>query len=166
MGIDRRAEIRMTVEEQDAFLRSTGTMSLSTIGRDGLIETVALFYAFLGDDVAFLTKRKSQKVVNLRRDPRLTVMREEGLTYYELRGVTLIGEGEIREDREALWAVGEYLYRERHRGVHDAAVDIGAADVERIIERSIHNRAVIVVHPMRRISWDHSKLRAAKVSRV
>jgi PPOX class probable F420-dependent enzyme len=159
MGADRRAEIRMTPEEQAAFLRPTGKMALSTVGRDGYIHTTALFYAFLGDRVAFLAKKKSQKVVNLRRDPRITCMREDGEKYYELRGITLIGEAEVREDREALWEVGEYLYRERHRGAHDSD-----ADVDTVIEKSIHNRAVIVVNPKRTISWDHGKLRAQKTS--
>lgn len=157
MGTDRRAEIKMTREEQWDFLRPTGKMSLSTIGPDGYIHTTALFYALLGDDIAFLAKKKSQKVVNLRRDPRITCMREDGEKYYDLRGVTLIGDAEVREDRGALWDVGEYLYRERHRGTDDSA-----ADVEKIIEKSIHNRVVIVVHTKRTISWDHAKLRAKR----
>ncbi|HVV09275.1 pyridoxamine 5'-phosphate oxidase family protein [Amycolatopsis sp.] len=157
MGADRRAEIKMTLDEQRDFLRPTGKMALSTIGPDGYIHTTALYYAFLGDEVAFLAKRKSQKVVNVRRDPRVTVMREEGEKYYDLRGLTLIGDGEVRDDHEALWTVGEYLYRTRHGGTDDSP-----EDVERIVERSIHNRAVIVVHPKRIISWDHRKLRAAQ----
>lgn len=154
MGNDRRAEIKMTTAEQREFLHPTGKMALSTIGPDGHIHTTALFYALLDDQVAFLAKRKSQKVVNVLRDSRVTCMREDGEKYYDLRGLTLIGDGEVREDRETLWAVGEYLYRTRHYGPADTP-----ADIERIVERSIHNRAVIVVHPQRVISWDHRKLR-------
>lgn len=155
MGADRRREIRMTDEEQRAFLRPTGKVALSTVNQDGCIHTVALFYGFLGDDMAFLAKSKSQKVVNLRRDPRLTCMREDGDDYYELRGVTLMGVGEVRDDRGVLWEVGEYLYRQRHRS--------GRADppnLDEIIEKSIYNRAVIVMHPKRVISWDHRKLQS------
>ncbi|WP_067662066.1 pyridoxamine 5'-phosphate oxidase family protein [Nocardia miyunensis] len=157
MGADRRAEIKMTSAEQQEFLRPMGKMALSTIGPDGYIHTTALYYALLGDQVAFLAKRKSQKVVNVLRDSRVTCMREAGEKYYDLRGLTLIGNGEVREDRETLWAVGEYLYRTRHHNAADSR-----ADVERIVERSIHNRAVIVVHPQRVISWDHRKLRTSK----
>lgn len=154
MGNDRRAEIKMTEQEQRSFLRPTGKMSLSTIGPDSFINTIAMFYGFLGDDVAFLAKSKSRKVVNLRRDPRVTCMKEVGENYYELRGLTLIGEAELREDREALWEVGKYLYEQRHRGADESHVD-----VDRIIEKSIHKRTVILVRPKRVVSWDHSKLR-------
>jgi hypothetical protein len=154
MGADRRTEIKMTEDEQTEFLRPTGKMSLSTIGPDGFINTVAMFYGFLGDDVAFLAKSKSQKVVNLRRDPRVTSMREAGETYYELRGLTLIGEAELREDRGALWEVGKYLYEERHRDSEESTVD-----VDQIIEKSIYKRTVIVVRPKKIVTWDHRKLR-------
>ena len=59
-----------------------------------------MWYGFLDGDIAFETKAKSQKVQNLRRDKRLTVMVEDGTAYEELRGVELSGWGEIIDDRD------------------------------------------------------------------
>ena len=71
-------------------------MTMSTISGDGSIHSVAMWYGFLEGAVAFETKTKAQKVVNLRRDPRLTCLVEAGDTYDQLRGVTLVG---TRRDR-------------------------------------------------------------------
>ena len=70
------------------------------------------------------SKAKAQKIVNLRRDDRLSVMVEAGNTYDTLRGVSLEGRGIIVEDPEAMWRVGVSV-RERytgplHRGVQAA----------------------------------------------
>ena len=94
-GVNQRNLIKMTPDEVDAFLAERRSMTMSTISGDGSIHSVAMWYGFLEGAVAFETKTKAQKVVNLRRDPRLTCLVEAGETYDQLRGVTLIGRGEI-----------------------------------------------------------------------
>src|SRR5690348_8401061 len=98
MGTNQRAQIKMSDEEIEAFLQQRQSMSMATIGPDGRIQLVAMWYGFLDGDVAFETKAKSQKVLNLRRDPRMTVMVEDGDTYETLRGVEIVGTAEIIED--------------------------------------------------------------------
>ena len=68
----RRDLIKMTPDEVDAFLHGPRTMNVATIGRDGTPHLVAMWYGFLGDAPAFWTFGKSQKVMNLERDPRIT----------------------------------------------------------------------------------------------
>ena len=65
-----------------------------------------MWYGFLDGCVTVETKAKSQKVRNLRRDPRLTLLFEDGDTYEELRGVELVGKAEIVEDPDKLWSSG------------------------------------------------------------
>ena len=83
----RRDLIRMTDEEGDAFLNERQTMNIGTIGPDGNIHMVAMWYGFTPDgNPAFETFAKSQKVVNLERDDRITVLVEDGGDYSALRG--------------------------------------------------------------------------------
>ena len=70
--MSRRDQIKMTPEEVDAFLQEQRTMSIATIGKDGRPHLIAMWYAFLDGVPCFWTFAKSQKVVNLRRDPRIT----------------------------------------------------------------------------------------------
>ncbi|HYA67259.1 MAG TPA: pyridoxamine 5'-phosphate oxidase family protein, partial [Acidimicrobiales bacterium] len=91
-GINQRALIKMTDAEVDTFLHERRPMSLCTINHDGSIHAVAMWYGFLEGCVAFETKAKAQKVQNLRRDPRITCMAEDGEYYEELRGVELVGQ--------------------------------------------------------------------------
>ena len=48
----------------------------------------------LDGKIAFQTFRKSQKALNLRRDPRISVMLESGTRYDELKGLVIEGHAE------------------------------------------------------------------------
>ncbi|MBO0729189.1 MAG: PPOX class F420-dependent oxidoreductase [Acidimicrobiaceae bacterium] len=150
MALNQRAQIVMTPEEVDAFLHEQRTASMCSIHRDGSIHAVAMWYGFLDGNVAFETKAKSQKVQNLRRDPRLTVMVESGDRYEELRGVELVGRAEIIEDPEVLWAIGVSVY-ERYVGPYDDNARPAVAGM-------LNKRVGVRLHPDRVVSWDHSKL--------
>ncbi|HXW34252.1 MAG TPA: pyridoxamine 5'-phosphate oxidase family protein, partial [Acidimicrobiales bacterium] len=109
-GINQRALIKMTPDEVDAFLRERRPMTMCSINHDGSIHAVAMWYGFLEGAVAVETKAKSQKVQNLRRDPRLTCMIEDGEYYEELRGVELVGRAEIVDDPTRMWELGVDLF--------------------------------------------------------
>src|SRR3954471_9688623 len=108
----------MSSEEVDAFLREPGqSMSVATIGADGRPHVVAMWYGFLEDGApAFETYRKSQKVVNLRRDPRMTCLVEDGDSYEKLRGVELIARGTIVDDDQALRTIARSLFERYETG--------------------------------------------------
>src|ERR1700688_1724415 len=105
-GVNQRRAIQMTPEEVDAFLAERRAMTMCSIGADGSIHAIAMWYGFLDGCIAVETKAKSQKVQNLRRDPRLTVLVEDGDYYEELRGVELVGRAEIIDDPERMFALG------------------------------------------------------------
>src|SRR5689334_3004870 len=94
----RRDLIKMTSAEADAFLTGRHSMSVATVGAEGRIHLVAMWYGFLDGAPAFWTYGRSQKIVNLRRDPRLTCLVETGETYDTLKGVELVGRGEVIDD--------------------------------------------------------------------
>jgi PPOX class probable F420-dependent enzyme len=150
MGVNQRATIRMTDEEVDQFLRGRHSMSCATIGPTGDIHLVAMWYGFLEGAVAMETKAKSQKVQNLRRNPRITCMVEAGDIYQELRGVELVGEAEIIDDPDRLFAIGVSVW-ERYQGPY-------TEESKPLVELMLNKRVGIRVDVERVVSWDHRKL--------
>src|SRR2546423_10984570 len=106
----------MSDEEVDDFLHGRHSMAVATIGADGRPHLIAMWYGFLEGVPAFETYRKSQKVVNLRRDPRITCPVEDGDRYDLLRGGGLIGQGTIVEDSEALRTIARSLFERYDTG--------------------------------------------------
>jgi PPOX class probable F420-dependent enzyme len=150
MGINQRAAIRMSDEEVDAFLHGRRSMSMATIGPGGRINLVAMWYGFVDGDIVFETKAKSQKVQDLRRDPRLTVLVEDGETYETLRGVELSGTAEIIEDPDVLWKIGVSVF-ERYQGPF-------TDEMKPFVEVMLNKRVGVRLHADRVVSWDHGKL--------
>ena len=140
----------MTPEEQAAYLRGRHVLNVATIGADGRVHLVAMWYGFLGDDLAFWTYARSQKIVNLRRDPRLTGLIETGDEYSELKGVELVGQGIVLDDRDAVQAVGESVW-ERYTGPVDDAARQAVAVVGA-------KRVAVRFDVEKSVSWDHTKL--------
>jgi PPOX class probable F420-dependent enzyme len=148
--VKQRDVIKMTPEEVDAFLHERRAMTMCTINHDGSIHAVAMWYGFLEGAVALETKSKAQKVQNLRRDPHMTCLFEDGDYYEELRGVELVGRAEIVEDPERMWTVGVDVFERYYGGYTD--------DLKPFVETMLHNRVVVKLNVDRVVSWDHRKL--------
>ena len=139
----------MTEAESAAFLAAGRTIQLATIDRDGRPHLVPMWYAVVDGRLAMWSYAKSQKVLNLRRDPRLTCLVEAGDRYDELRGVSVRGRAKIESDPAVVQRVGEAIY-ERHRGPLTDEARAGVAHEGR-------KRVAIFVEPERVVSWDHAK---------
>jgi PPOX class probable F420-dependent enzyme len=148
--VNQRALVKMTDDEVEDFLHGRRTMTMCTLGPDGSVHAVAMWYGFLEGAVALESKVKAQKVRNLVRDPRITCLVEDGLKYEELRGVSLVGTAEIIDDPERMWEAGVSVF-ERYQAPF-------SEDLRPFVETMLHNRVVIKVHPERVVSWDHRKL--------
>ena len=94
-----------------------------------------MWYAVVDGDIWFETKAKSQKVVNLRRDPRISCLVEAGHTYDTLRGVELEGTAEIVDDPDALWDVGVSVW-ERYNGPY-------SEEVKPLVEFMLNKRVAV-----------------------
>jgi PPOX class probable F420-dependent enzyme len=149
-GVNQRAQIKMTPEEIDGFLHERRPVSLCSINHDGSIHAVAMWYGFLDGMLAFETKAKSQKAQNLRRNPTMTCMAEDGDYYEELRGVELVGRAEIIEDPDQLWALGVSVFERYYSPYSD--------DLKPFIETMLHKRVGVKLMVERTVSWDHRKL--------
>ena len=150
MGINQRGQVTMSPREISDFIPTRRTAILSTVGPTGQPHVVAMWFAYLDGDLWFETKVKSQKAVNLRRDPRITVLIEDGLTYDTLRGVSIEGTAEIVDDPAALWRVGVDVW-ERYTGPY-------TDEMKPLVEMMLHNRIAIRLKADRLRSWDHRKL--------
>ena len=141
----------MTPEEMNAFLDLGRDLQVASINADGTPHLVTMWYLRDGDDLCFWTYAKSQKVVNVRRDARTTVLVATGEAYEELRGVSINGIAAVEDDLDAVLAFGEKVYEKYWGPIDNDMVREGV----RVMGAK---RVVIRVSPVQTTSWDHSKL--------
>ena len=146
--MNRRREIRFTPEEQADFLRAHRKAALATIGEDGFPHVVAMNF-FTKDGTFYMTSyAKAQKVLNIRRNPKVALMVEAGDKYSELQGVLMRGRCEIVEGEDAVRAAFTDMARARGATYERPSA---ASD-------SAPKRVVLKITPEKITSWDHTKL--------
>ena len=118
MAPNQRSEIVMSEAEVARFLEQSRVATMATVGHDGLPHLVAMWFGLVDGRIYFETKAKSQKAVNLRRDPRIVVSVEAGDTYDQLRGVMLKCAAAIHRDPEVVAGVGTELAARYSGGGH------------------------------------------------
>lgn len=150
MGVNQRASIVMSESEITDFLERSRIATLATLGPTGTPHLTAMWYGLINGEIWFETKAKSQKAVNLRRDPRVTVLVEAGDTYDQLRGVAIEGRAEIIDDADALFQVGISVW-ERYTGPY-------TEEMKPFVDQMLHKRVAVRLVPERIRSWDHRKL--------
>ena len=150
----RRKEIGLTPEEQRQFLDESHTVILSTIDRRGYPHSVAMWYVVDPDGTVLMTTfAKSQKAVNLRRDPRCSLLVESGRRYEDLKGLLIRGRATLEPDTERILDLLERVHEKYNRGP--------AAGLRDAMRHQAAKRALIRVRPERVSSWDHRKLGGA-----
>jgi PPOX class probable F420-dependent enzyme len=141
----------MTDDETRAFLEAGRDLQVASINADGTPHLVTMWYERVDGDLCFWTYGKSQKVVNLRRDPRLTVLVATGEAYEELRGVSVAGRAEIIDTGPEVLAFGLTLFGKYWGPTDDELVRAG-------VEAQASKRVVIRVKADKTVTWDHAKL--------
>jgi PPOX class probable F420-dependent enzyme len=155
--MSRRDQIRMSDEEALAFLEQERTVICATNGRRGWPHLMPLWYVLrpTGDGGApqlwAWTFAKSQKARNLERDPRATLLVEDGVQYNELRGVMLECDVDVERDPERVADYGLRLFRRYGGGELEPGV-------REAVEKQAPKRVGLLFRPTRVVSWDHSKL--------
>jgi PPOX class probable F420-dependent enzyme len=150
VGTNQRSQITMTDDEVEAFIEEQRSATMATVGPTGVPHLVAMWYGVVDGQIWFETKGRSQKAVNLRRDPRITVLLEDGLTYDTLRGVSIEGTAVISEDPDDLWKVGVSVW-ERYTGPY-------TEEAKPLVEFMLQKRIAVRVDVDRIRTWDHRKL--------
>lgn len=153
-----RAAVRLTEEERRAFLAENMKVQVATISADGAPHLTTLFYVLDNEGrIAFWTYASSQKIANLRRDPRVSCLVEDGVDYGELRGVSITGRGRLVEEYDEIRALGARVVA-RMAGVADAA-ELGELG-EQIVDGQARKRVGVVIEPEKVASWDHRKMQS------
>jgi PPOX class probable F420-dependent enzyme len=147
---NQRAQVVMSDAEVDTFLTQQRSSTVATLGPQGRVHLVAMWYAWHEGHVWIETKARSQKVANLRRDPTMSVLVEAGHTYDQLRGVSLEGAGVVVEDPDVVWDVCVQVF-ERYQGPYDESL-------RALVEEMARNRVVVRLDAERVRSWDHRRL--------
>ena len=148
-----RASIAMSEAEVLAFLEQERTLTCASAGSDGWPHLMPLWYVLRGGRIWAWTYAKSQKVRNLERDPRATLLVETGTEYTELRGVQIEAEAELVRDPERVAEFGVELTVRYAEGISSVEGDARAA-----LEAQAPKRVAISFPVLRMATWDHRKL--------
>ncbi len=152
----RRNMIAMTDDEATEFIETGWTLQVASVGNNGWPHLVAMWYGVIDGKIHFTTYAKAQKVLNLKRDPRITVMLESGTEYSKIKGLVIEGEAEVVEnDPDLVMAVQDATGRKRNENA-GAQAATPMTDEQRRAQAS--KRAVVRIDAKRVYSWDHGKL--------
>jgi PPOX class probable F420-dependent enzyme len=149
----RRDEIRLTSEEQEELLAHERIVVVSSLGPRGWPHSMPMWFVVRDRELCVWTYAKSQKVRNLERDPRATLLVEAGIEYTELRGIQIEAEAEIVRDPEAVFEFGKELTVRYAAGIESIEGDAAAA-----LQAQAAKRVVLRFEPRRTATWDHRKL--------
>ncbi|MEE2767651.1 MAG: pyridoxamine 5'-phosphate oxidase family protein [Actinomycetota bacterium] len=151
MAGSRREMIRMSAEEISSFVEEQKSLQVACIGRDGWPHLTTLWFAVVDGPIVFGTYSRSQKIVNLRRDPRTTLLLEDGLVYEKLRGVMIKGQAELVDDPDLIQRYARAIMARNQP-------DLEAEHLNEVARHWSEKRTVVVVDPTEVVSWDHTKL--------
>ena len=152
--MSRRDQIKLSEEELAELLDSERIVIVSSLGPQGWPHSMPMWFVPReGADLWIWTYAKSQKVRNLERDPRATLLVETGHEYGELRGAMIEAEAEIHSDFETVIGFAEELTLRYAEGISAVEGDAKAA-----LEAQAPKRVAIQFRPVRTATWDHRKL--------
>ena len=149
-----REKIKMSEEEMSSFLQKQISLQIGTINNDGSPHLTTMWYFYDGENFIFHTYTKSQKIINLKRDSRITVLTEAGSQYSDLQGIIVYGEAEIISGKDSPKEVVKYMdiVGSKYIKGEDNAQYLEGMKLQ------APKRSVVVIKPSKFISWDHSKI--------
>jgi PPOX class probable F420-dependent enzyme len=154
--MSRRDQIKLSEEELRSLLEGERVAIVASNGPYGWPHSMPLWYVPREGEVWIWTYAKSQKVRNLERDSRATVLVETGHEYGELRGVMIEAQARIHRDFESVIGFAQELTLRYAKGISAVEGDAKAA-----LEAQAPKRVAIQFEPVRVATWDHRKLGGA-----
>jgi PPOX class probable F420-dependent enzyme len=152
----RRDQIKMSSEEVARFLSEQRVMNVATVAGDGWPHVTALWYVMRHSEPWIYTYGKSQKVRNLERDPRATLLAESGWEYGELKGVMLKVRAAVHRDLDTVAGMAEALFAKYQGG--DGPIDDATREA---LRSQAAKRVAVQFEVIETVSWDHAKLQGA-----
>jgi hypothetical protein len=147
--VSRREQITMSEDEVLAFLDEQRIVTCASLGPNGRPHLMPLWYVVRDGALWGWTYGKSQKAINLRRDPRATLQVEAGgRDYGQLRGVMIEADTVVHDDLDTVAGVGAELLSRYSGGEVARELVMGQAP----------KRVAFEFRESRRVTWDHRKL--------
>ena len=151
--MSRRDQIELTEAEQLELLDAERVVVVSSLGPRGWPHSMPMWFTVRDGEIWVWTYAKSQKVRNLERDPRATLLVEAGHSYQELRGIQIEAEAELVRETEAVFEFAKELTVRYADGIDELGDDAAEA-----LRAQAPKRVAIHFKPVRTASWDHRKL--------
>jgi PPOX class probable F420-dependent enzyme len=151
--MSRRDQIKLSDEELAELFGEERVVVVSSLGPRGWPHSMPMWFVPRGGEIWIWTYAKSQKVRNLERDPRATLLVETGHEYGELRGAMIEAEAEVHSDSETVVGFAEDLTLRYAEGISSVDGDAKAA-----LEAQAPKRVAIRFRAVRTATWDHRKL--------
>jgi PPOX class probable F420-dependent enzyme len=149
----RRDQIKLSEDEQLELLETERVVVVSSLGPRGWPHSMPMWFVVRDGEIWVWSYAKAQKVRNLERDPRATLLVETGFEYTELRGVQIEAEAEVVRDPERVLEFGKELTVRYTEGIDSVEGDAAAA-----MQAQAAKRVAIRFRPVRVATWDHRKL--------
>ncbi len=152
--MSRRDQIKLTDQEMRDFLNAHRTIILNSIAPDGVPHPMPMWFVY-GEDgsISMTTFTKSQKIKNIERDPRVSLLAEDGEQYEKLRAVVMNGTAELIHDTQKVADILEAITLRTGGAPPEDATSFR----EGLVKRA-EKRTGIRVMPSKIVSWDHRKL--------
>ena len=133
------------------FIESQKTIQVCSLDQHGNPHLVPMWFFTTDKKIILISYSKSQKIVNLKRNPAIAVLLEDGSEYHELRGVSINCMAELVSEPTQVQAMEKKLIARNHPGLTEAAA-------EEMTSKMSHKKTAIIVTPGKVKSWDHRKL--------
>ena len=151
--MSRRDQIKMTPVEVDSLLADERVAIVSSHGPRGWPHSMPMWFVPRDNGIWIWTYAKSQKVRNLERDDRATLLVETGREYSDLRGVMIEAHAELHRDFETVFGFAEELTLRYAEGISSIEGD----SREELVAQA-PKRVAVRFAEVRRATWDHRKL--------
>jgi len=149
----RRDQVAMSKDEMWAFIETQKTVQVATLNHDGWPHLVPLWFAIVDGGIVLESFTKAQKIRNLERDPRISILFEDGDVYEQLKGVSIRAKAVLHQDVETV------------HHLHMAVLERNTPEIPRdALEKAsaamAPKKTAVVIRPDegKVMSWDHSKL--------
>ena len=148
----RRSALVLSSAEKAKFLQQTQTIIVVTIGPNGFPHPMPMWFHADSASICYCTTfRKSQKVENVHRDQRATLLLETGHTYSELKGLVIYANTEIIDDYDVVVGTMQLIYQQ------SPSLCLSKS-LETTLMQTAPKRVVLKFYPLKFVSWDHRKL--------
>jgi general stress protein 26 len=146
--MNKQRQIQLTPEEQAAFLQEGHKAALATLDKEGFPHVVAMGFLAKDGAIYMTSYAKAQKVLNIRRNPKVGLMIETGKHYGDFRGLMIRGHCEIIADPGLVAATIHMMQEKQSEKTETPREAISSAP----------KRVILKITPEKVASWDHTKL--------